>query len=450
MSLSVRRLLGALAATLIALAGAAAPSYALTASELRAQLSGTHKAVGSSAGALVVDLETGRTLFERRAAKSLVPASNEKLFLTAAALKRFGPGARLPTRVFLPSGGRVGSDGVVQALYLVGGGDPALDDRALRTLAADVRRAGVRRVRTGIRADESRFDRRRGSYDTRYRPDRWLGGWLGALTWAHGRPDPKAGPALEAAERFHSFLKQRGVRFGRSPEVRSLPSAKASAATEPVATVLSPTMEALAATTNQPSDNFYAEMLLKGLGAEYGRGGTTSDGVAVMRSTLKSLGALPTRNVDGSGLSRANKASARQIVALLRRMLDQPDRLRAAWMDSLAVVGRSGTLSRRMRGTSAAGRCRGKTGTLRGVSALSGYCTTAGGRLVAFSFLENDVNFSRAKQLEDRMVPRIARYSAPASARPDDDRPVDGEPASPAPAAPEPTSGGPGGAAAAP
>jgi D-alanyl-D-alanine carboxypeptidase/D-alanyl-D-alanine-endopeptidase (penicillin-binding protein 4) len=63
-----------------------------------------------------------------------------------------------------------------------------------------------------------------------------------------------------------------------------------------------------------------------------------------------------------------------------------------------------------MRGTAADGDCHAKTGTLRGVSALSGYCRAANGHTIAFSFLENRVNALAAKALEDQMVPLVARY----------------------------------------
>jgi D-alanyl-D-alanine carboxypeptidase/D-alanyl-D-alanine-endopeptidase (penicillin-binding protein 4) len=81
----------------------------------------------------------------------------------------------------------------------------------------------------------------------------------------------------------------------------------------------------------------------------------------------------------------------------------------ATWRASLPVAGQSGTLRTRMRSTAAAGRCAAKTGTLIGVSALSGYCTTTGGVSVAFSFIENRVCSSCAKKIEDRMVSAIAR-----------------------------------------
>ena len=63
-----------------------------------------------------------------------------------------------------------------------------------------------------------------------------------------------------------------------------------------------------------------------------------------------------------------------------------------------------------MRGTAAQDRCRAKTGTLRDVSALAGYCTTAGGRQVAFAFLMNYVSPWNARVLQDRMAIALAKY----------------------------------------
>lgn len=402
-----RRLAGAVAVLLAGAALAPGSAAALEEPRLRAQLSTLQKKLGPRSAALVVDLGSGRTVYARRADTALSPASNQKLFTTAAALLRFGPDATLATRVLLPPGGEVDEQGVVDALHLVGGGDPALNDVALQALAGEIAAAGVTRIRGGLLADESLFDLRRGSYDTRYRPDRWLGGWLGALTWAHGRPDAKLGPAQEAAERLHLFLRRRGVKVGKRPVVQALPRADAPLAL-PLASVDSPPMARLAAITNQPSDNFYAEMLVKGLGARFGTGGTTPAGIRVLRSTLQRIGVRPTRMVDGSGLSRAGQATPRQLVRLLDEMEDADTDVRVAWHASLAVIGRSGTLAKRMRGTAAQDRCRGKTGTLRGVSALSGYCTLPDGRLIGFSFLENAVDATAAKRVEDRMLAKVA------------------------------------------
>jgi D-alanyl-D-alanine carboxypeptidase/D-alanyl-D-alanine-endopeptidase (penicillin-binding protein 4) len=175
---------------------------------------------------------------------------------------------------------------------------------------------------------------------------------------------------------------------------------------EALVTLPSPTIGDLIAATNVSSENFYAEMLAKALGARFGTGGSTAAGLAVAREQLATLGIHPTL-VDGSGLSRADRTTARELVRLLQRMDGQDTA--ATWTASLPVAGTTGTLRRRMRATPAAGRCQAKTGSLIGVSALSGYCTTTGGVRVAFSFVENRVCTSCAKKIEDRMLSAIAR-----------------------------------------
>jgi D-alanyl-D-alanine carboxypeptidase len=78
-----------------------------------------------------------------------------------------------------------------------------------------------------------------------------------------------------------------------------------------------------------------------------------------------------------------------------------------------AVAGRSGTLAHRMRRTAAQGKCHAKTGTLTGVSALSGYCFQGADdaeHAVVFSLLMNRVDVNRARLVQDRMAALIARY----------------------------------------
>jgi D-alanyl-D-alanine carboxypeptidase/D-alanyl-D-alanine-endopeptidase (penicillin-binding protein 4) len=82
----------------------------------------------------------------------------------------------------------------------------------------------------------------------------------------------------------------------------------------------------------------------------------------------------------------------------------------------LPLAGRSGTLRKRMRGTPAAGRCRAKTGTLAGVSALAGYCRAPGGGLNSFALLMNRVNVFTARRAQDRIAAALASHAAPAAA----------------------------------
>jgi D-alanyl-D-alanine carboxypeptidase/D-alanyl-D-alanine-endopeptidase (penicillin-binding protein 4) len=376
---------------------------------LRSTLSTLHNRLGTSAGAYVVDLTDGTVLYGHRDALALAPASNEKLFVTASALLRFGASGTLTTALAAAPGVAVDEDGVLRGdLYLVGGGDPTLGDAGLQALADQLADAGVTRIAGAVVGDESAFDTLRGGPDSRYRPDSDLGGWLTALSWRHGRAGA-AGPARGAATKLAALLKARDIAYDRRPRAGRLSAVAGggvAADAQPLATLASPAMGNLIAMTNVPSENFYAEMLVKALGAHYGAAGSTAAGLAVVRKDLAAFGIHP-RMVDGSGLSRADRTTARQVVRLLERMDGQDTA--ATWHASLPVAGRTGTLRKRMRGTAAAGRCAAKTGTLIGVSALSGYCTTTGGAKVAFSFIENRVCNWCAKQVEDRMVAAIAR-----------------------------------------
>ncbi len=110
---------------------------------------------------------------------------------------------------------------------------------------------------------------------------------------------------------------------------------------------------------------------------------------------------------NGSGLSRSDRASPRQVVRLLAAM--QRGSGAAVYRHSLPVAGEEGTVAGRMNGTAADGRCSTKTGTLIGVSALSGYCHAGHGR-VAFSILMNSVDVNAARAAQDRIAAAIARY----------------------------------------
>jgi D-alanyl-D-alanine carboxypeptidase/D-alanyl-D-alanine-endopeptidase (penicillin-binding protein 4) len=406
----VRRRLSLLAlVALLVLVVVAPAARAVDRPGLRSTLTTLHHRLGPSAGAYVVDLATGNVLFSHRESLALAPASNEKLFTTAATLLRFGGAGTLATTLQTAPGTEIDADGVLRGdLYLVGGGDPTLGDVGLQSLADQLVARGVVRIDGGVIGDESLFDTLRGGPDSRYRPDGDLGGWLTALSWRHGRAGA-AGPAKGAATKFAALLKARKITYERRPRAGKLRADTAggvAADTEPLADLPSPTIAALIAQTNIPSENFYAEMLIKALGARFGSGGSTAAGLAVARAQLASFGIHP-KMVDGSGLSRGDQTTTREVVRLLERM-DAQDAA-VTWQASLPVAGRSGTLRNRMRGTAAAGRCAAKTGTLIGVSALSGYCTSTGGVRVAFSFIENRVCNYCAKKVEDRMVSAIAR-----------------------------------------
>jgi D-alanyl-D-alanine carboxypeptidase/D-alanyl-D-alanine-endopeptidase (penicillin-binding protein 4) len=218
------------------------------------------------------------------------------------------------------------------------------------------------------------------------------------------RPYYQSSPARFTAQAFERALERRGIKIAGAARSGLAPTGMV-----PFSEWASPSMATIVRQMNQPSDNYIAEMLSKGLGSQFGGEGSTQAGGAVVRESLDAYGITP-KISDGSGLSRANRTSPREVVTLLKS-LDESE-LQAPFDASLAVVGRSGTVASRMRGTTAQDRCHAKTGTLRDVSALAGYCTTVGGERVAFAFLMNGVYPSSARVVQDRMTVALARYDA--------------------------------------
>jgi serine-type D-Ala-D-Ala carboxypeptidase/endopeptidase (penicillin-binding protein 4) len=126
----------------------------------------------------------------------------------------------------------------------------------------------------------------------------------------------------------------------------------------------------------------------------------------VVRAELAGTFGIRPRLDDGSGLSRYDATSPRQVVKLLKQMAGNRD-----FVGSLAVAGETGTLTDEMQGTIAQGRCRGKTGTLSDVSNLVGYCQARDGHTLAFAFLMNGIYSGYAHPIQDNMAVALAGYN---------------------------------------
>jgi serine-type D-Ala-D-Ala carboxypeptidase/endopeptidase (penicillin-binding protein 4) len=405
----MRRVFAALLALLATLAGAG-PASAYTEAGLTTKVAREMRRAPASSGAFVRDMRTGEELFASRENTARIPASVEKLFTTASALLRLGPSTRLQTDVVTARAASIAPGGVLRAdLVLVGGGDPFFGDASAALLARSLFNGGIRRIEGAVVGDESAFDARRAGCCSGY--DFELGGVLSALAYDRGifRGRARTNAGSFAATRFAAQLKAAGVTVTGATRAGAAPNGA-----KTLASVPSMPIAELARYINVPSNNFAAEMLFKELGARYRASGTTAAGADVVRDTLDDFGVRP-RIVDGSGLARSNRATPRQIVRLLERMYNQD--IARSFRASLAVAGVTGTVKTRMRATPAARKCQVKTGTLRGVSALAGYCLTAGGRDIGFALMFNRANTPAAKAREDRIAAAIARLSdAPAAA----------------------------------
>jgi D-alanyl-D-alanine carboxypeptidase/D-alanyl-D-alanine-endopeptidase (penicillin-binding protein 4) len=328
----------------------------------------------------------------------------EKLYTSSAALLRYGAEGRLSTTVL--SDGLPDADGRLAGnLVLRGGGDPTFDTTDVGTLADRLVRAGLERIDGEVIGDESAFDAFRGPPSSKYALTSDVGP-LSALSYNHGRtgkrrPYFQASPARFTAQAFEKALRHRHVKISGKARAGTAPTGMT-----PLAHWDSPDLAAIVKAMNQPSDNYIAETLVKALGADYGTAGSTAAGTAVVRNAVARFKIAP-KISDGSGLSRFDRTSPRQVVRLLSGMAGTE--VADAFDASLAVVGRNGTLYKRMRGTAAQDNCHAKTGTLHDVSTLAGYCWTPSGRRIAFAFLMNATTVWKAHPLQDRMTAALAR-----------------------------------------
>jgi serine-type D-Ala-D-Ala carboxypeptidase/endopeptidase (penicillin-binding protein 4) len=388
------------AALLAALALPAAAAATLQSSLERA-LRVPHVSLAAT-GAVAIDLATGQTVYAKNGALPLIPASNEKLAVTYAALTALGPGFTIETTV-LGAGQQVGT--LWQGdLVLKGFGDPTLSSADLTSLARQIRAQGITRVSGSILGDESWFDSRRTAVG--WKPSFYIveSPPLSALIVDRGRTGRYTShdPALAAAQLFRAALVRAGVSV-RGAAAHGIADDTAIA----LASVDSPTLATIVRWMDRVSDNFVAEMLVKELGAVQAGKGTTAAGVGVVTGLLAQA-AVPldgVRLVDGSGLSLLDRLTPNALVSLLSVMWNDAE-VRLELLASLPVAGRTGTLEDRMRSGPATGIVRAKTGTTSNASALSGFVS---GRY-AFSILQNGfpVSFTWARVAQDRFATVLA------------------------------------------
>ena len=411
--------------------GGAAPSPAAAAAResaaaLHTSIAHAMAAAGGESGAYVYDVSERRVLFEVDADVPRPPASVEKLYTSTTALVKLGPSARLQTSVL--GVGILSSSGVWQGnLYLHGGGDPTFgstgfDDATygpgngatVSQLALALRRTGVKRVDGRVLGDESLFDDLRGVPYSNYAPDPVdVEGILSALAFDRGESGNQRGlhaPAEYAAQEFAAELHHVGITVTGGYGVGVAPTG----ATR-LASVGSPPLSTLLRLMDAPSDNYLAETLVKDIGAYAAGHGTTAAGARVVRETMAQLG-LRISVVDGSGLSRLDETTPHQVVELLTDLTASP--LGTVLRAALARPGQTGTLSDRMAGTAAVGRCQAKTGTLDFVSNLAGWCTALGGHTIVFAMLMDGIDVYTAHVLQDAITVAIAQFDDGTPAEP--------------------------------
>ncbi len=174
----------------------------------------------------------------------------------------------------------------------------------------------------------------------------------------------------------------------------------------------SPPLKEIVKVINKSSQNLYAEQLLKTIGLETKGYGSVENGVSAEDKVFREMGINPEslNIVDGSGLSRLDLVTPKQIVSLLSYMYKNKNFI--PFFNSLPIAGVDGTLGDRMQNTKAQGKIRAKPGFLEGVRSLSGYAFTGDNEPIAFSIIVNNFNVpvKLAENIQDLVCLRLANF----------------------------------------
>jgi len=213
-------------------------------------------------------------------------------------------------------------------------------------------------------------------------------------------------PPLVFASALKEALKRHGIGVAGELKVASAPvDTKKLIPVAEHSTVLSTAI----AVTNKRSQNLHAELLLRELGRQAGKG-TREGGLKAVVDFFGEIGivAKQVSPADGCGLDRNTKLSPGALTALLAHMQSRADF--QVFKESLAVSGRDGTLEKRLNSGKHAAKVHAKTGYIRGVSSLSGYAVNASGKMFAFSIVFNNagkVSNTFMKAAQDEIVAAI-------------------------------------------
>ena len=378
---------------------------------------------GTKMSILIYNPLTQDTIISINHTQSMIPASNTKLFTSATALEFMGGDYLISTKIFTDDYDL--SDGSIDGnIYIKGFGNPTFTIDDLEDIVDQIFDSGIRIINGNVVGDDTYFD------DV-YSRDDWINEEranvnlppISALVIDRNRTVVRKkrkgkyrnyfvnvdNPPLFAAKKFREELISKNIKV----------TGNAISSTTPDSAVLvfesAITLSELMQSINKNSDNFYAECLFKNLGAVYsGKQGNSFFSTQAILNYIGDNGiySTGTKIVDGSGISRFDQVTAGALVGLLEKLyfnISQFD----YFYNSLSIAGVDGTLKKRMIGTTAENNFRGKTGTLNGVSSISGYVTNGDGDdiivCILFEFTRGGAN--KHKDIQDRIIEALANWN---------------------------------------
>ena len=335
-------------------------------------------------GLYVYDLTEDRPIYEFGHRQTLRPASCQKIVTAVTALDRLGTDYSYRTSLLL--------EGTMEDSLLCGniivraGYDPLFSAEDMQAFARALRREGVRAITGDVVLDISMKDTLR-----------WGWGWC----WDDGKL-PLTPLLYEGGTHFRRRMAE--VLAADSLSVLGVWRTGQPTTDTREICVRQRSIDAVLLTMMKESNNYYAESMFYQLAARSRKPfATRREAIAEINALVRQMGFDPAdyQMADGSGLSLYNYLSPELLVGFLRYAYQHPDIYRHL-LPSLPEAGADGTLRKRLRGTAAAHNVRAKTGTVTGVSSLSGYCTAADGHILAFAIINQGVRRAQVgKNIQD-------------------------------------------------
>ena len=328
----------------------------------------------SMVGMIVYDLTADSVLYKVNERQAMRPASTMKLVTAISALDCLGGSYQFRTQLYYT--GNIEDHTLNGDLYCVGGFDPAFNSDDMKAFVESILRMGVDTIRGRIIADKSMKD----------------ADLLGE-GWCWDDDNPKLSPLslgrdIAFLDRFVNELSENGIVLdhirlsdGNLPNDAYIICSRFH------------NMDQILQRMMKNSDNFYAEAMFYQIGVSTGhRPVRAKDAAGVIKQLIQKVGngKNPYRIADGSGLSLYNYVTPELEMRLLRYAYRNSN-IYMHLLPSLPIAGRDGTLKTRMKGTFAEENVRAKTGTVTGVSALAGYCTSANGHQLCFSIINQGI-----------------------------------------------------------
>ncbi len=395
-----------------------AVSFPSSKENVRERIDSIINKISSSAviGILIYNPLTQDTIYQLNSVRSMIPASNTKLFTTAAALSILGGDFLVKTKLLTDDSNI--SNGVINGnLFLKGFGNPFFRDPDLIIMIEELKERGIKKIDGNIIGDDSYFD-------NVYTRNDWIKDEVSnvklppisalVLNRNKTKVTRKSGrrireftvdvndPPLFAAQKLREELINNGIEV-----TGNVIKGETMEATQTLSE-FNTQLRDLIKYVNKNSDNFYAECLFKIIGAETsGEQGNAFYSTQAVLEFIRdnAIYSTGTAVVDGSGISRYNQITPAAIGGVLEKMYFDLAHF-DDFYNSLSTAGIDGTLRSRLIGTYAENNLRGKTGTLNGVTSLSGYLTTKGNDdLIISMIIEfNKGGWNYYKKIEDEIV----------------------------------------------